>query len=1186
MKKILLLCVVLCCTIFKPTAQDTELWFVAPDASDRLCCDHPVFLVISNPSENLATVEVWIEGGATLKGTYYIPGGQAEKITWTSDTEVRTLIENPIANAGTVTSKGIRILVTQGEGVLAYYQMDGQGSKDLFSLKGKHALGNEFYIPMMYDSYYPINWGAYSQIDIVAAEDCQIRFTPTQDCMIAGSTSFYQAGVEAGPITLLKGETFKLIDSIQPIIEPKGSGLAGTHIISDTPNSIAVTVTEDAADSNGAQDIIGDQIVPTAYTGRRYVVVKGHTGKGYPTTDRIYFTASTAGGDVRVYGDGGWPMQTVTLSGAGDTKVVDIGNDSGSGLPNAVYIESDNPVYCYHVSGAGRELGSALIPSMFSITQQELAFYAKNMSGNGADINEILLVFRDTCENYFEISNGGSFTRLSSLTPVVANPVPGPIVGSITWCWAKVTLPAGYRDDNMITIRNSESTFSLGYFNGDDGTSSYGYISGFGDWSLPYDTLWRCAGSNSRFTLSGGYALSYDWEFPDGTHSNDAAITLRDTGRYIIDMDVDYKHIYDTVYLYEITLDPQIERIPKKPAKVGIPQLFTATSYANVPNTKYYWTFEGGNPATSTAANPLVTWNSTGKKKVTLTVEVEAGSGDTKAICEKTVTLDLVVRPRNNGYFVNQNVGGGLQDGSDWKNAFYTIQEALNLASQGDYIWVAQGTYSPFSDDTYLIDHDSVQIYGGFGGWEERLGERKPYANPTILKGNGNSVVTFDGSTRYLNYPSTHPCGLSTETVLDGFTIQNGRTKNGAGILFTNGGTATISNCVIRQNTASEKGGGLYLVSPGCNQADPIFVNLEISGNTALQGAGIYNDASSFTATNITVGGNKANKGGGLYNAGGNPDIRNTIIWGNRDASTDEKLMDITISSGTPGYTYSDIGGSNGSGSGWNTALGIDRLKNIDIKPFYRQKGFDDNGNMLNEGNYRLSVSSKAVNTGSNIFIYTGNHLLRDITLVEPKDRVVTGSILGDLDGYGRINEDIVDMGAYEFYNEDDSIYIQRKILIPEHPYLTTDPTSGEHYIKSREDFTLTLFPKEGYSLDYLDIKTGSIYQDELGYKKIIRNEDGSVTVIFHQVIQPLDIQINGVSPVANEAIESSYALWSSDNQLHIQTTNIGTLKIYSITGSLVKQQELPIGDTTISLTQGIYIVTFNNGLQQKVVVK
>ena len=1182
MKKILLFGAFLFCVIFNLTAQDKEFWFVAPDASEEhYGCDFPTFLVISNPSENPAIVEVNISGGTTpaAGSPYTIPAGGAEKITWLQS-DTRNLIENPKGSAGTVTQKGIHVKVIHGDGVMAYYQLDASCSKDLFSFKGEYALGDEFYIPMQNDNYYysttwaPVNDGGYDQIDIVAAKPTTVTFTIDKPCK-----GYPNAGGGTYSVFLNTGETFKLIEDV-----PQGylsTTLAGTHITADVPNSIAITMTEDNASSYYSTDMIGDQIVPVNYTGTRYVVVKGLT-KGYdssqpwypPAVDRLYFTASKGPASVRVRGDGGFD-QTISLSAAGVTGVVNI--DSVGVIPNVVYIEADAPVYCYHVSGVGHELGSAIIPSMFSITQQQLAFYSSDMP-----VSDVLLVFRDTCENYFEISNDG--VNYVPLT-VTDNPIPS-LPGTVVWKWDKVSLPPGYRNDNIVTIRNTESAFSLGYFNGDPNTASYGYISGFGDWSLPYDTLWRCAGSSSPFTLIGGYALGYKWTFPDGSQSTDIAIIARDTGRYIIDMDVDYKHILDTAYIYEIELDPKITRFPTKPPKVGVPQLFDAASNSNVSNIKYYWTFEGGNPATSTLKEPLITWHSTGNKKVSLTVTVEAGSGIYKTICEKTVTLDLFVRPKNNGYFVDQNVGGGLYDGSDWKNAFTTVQEALDLASQGDYIWVAEGNYSPYSDATYLFDYDSVQIYGGFGGWETKLSERNINAHPTILNGNNNTVVTFDGSTRYLNYPPNHPCGLSTANVLDGFTIRNGKAKNGAGILFTNGGTATITNCVIHQNTATEKGGGLYLVAPGCSQADPILTTVEVSGNTAQQGAGIYNDGSAFIATHITVGGNLASKaGGGLYNADGNPEIRNSIIWDNRDASTNETSMDITMAAGNPSYTYSDIGGSNNSGTNWNTSIGIDRQKNIDIKPMYRQKGFDDNGNMQ-QGNYRLFPSSKAVNKGRNFFVYKENRFLQDITLLVPTDTVMTELIMADLDGLERISYDIVDMGAYEYYNDDFPPHIQREVLIPEHPYLTTDPIKGKYSMISHEDFILTLFPKEGYSLDYLDIKTGSIFQDELGYKEIIHNPDGSVTVTFHQVTEPLDVVINGVSPVSNEAIDSSYALWTSSNQLHIQTTKAGILKIYNLTGTIINQQELTTGDTTVSLSQGIYIVTFNDGLQQKVVVK
>ncbi len=47
--------------------------------------------------------------------------------------------------------------------------------------------------------------------------------------------------------------------------------------------------------------------------------------------------------------------------------------------------------------------------------------------------------------------------------------------------------------------------------------------------------------------------------------------------------------------------------------------------------------------------------------------------------------------------YVNQNVQGGLENGTNWLDAFPDLQDALLVASNGDKIWVAKGTYFPTS---------------------------------------------------------------------------------------------------------------------------------------------------------------------------------------------------------------------------------------------------------------------------------------------------------------------------------------------------------------------------------------------------------------------------------------------------------------------------------------------------------
>ena len=120
------------------------------------------------------------------------------------------------------------------------------------------------------------------------------------------------------------------------------------------------------------------------------------------------------------------PTETGSLT---STNVVNIGDSTT--FPHVIYVSSTAPVYCYQVTGVGNELGSALIPSMFSITQQRLAFYAANTV-----YRDMVIVFRDTCENYFKITDGIITRDLY----VIFHPIPG-LPGSIVWRWSKVRIP-------------------------------------------------------------------------------------------------------------------------------------------------------------------------------------------------------------------------------------------------------------------------------------------------------------------------------------------------------------------------------------------------------------------------------------------------------------------------------------------------------------------------------------------------------------------------------------------------------------------------------------------------------------------------------------------------------------------------------------------------------------------------
>ncbi|MDR2920883.1 MAG: hypothetical protein LBV72_16175 [Tannerella sp.] len=1221
MKKILLFFVLLFSIIASSVAQDTEFWFIPPLDSNGQGYNINAGFVFSNSTNFPANVRIhFFKTGLDIDFTI-LPNDGAHIIL--TDAYINANLTQPRSTAGrTGFSGGVKI--TSSQPIIAYYLFDTGANKDIFTLKGKNALGTDFYVPQSSDGFFLNGYNkstgvlgyqfSRDMIDIIATENnTVVTFEIPRKCFSNGYTapaSFYAPNVTQS-VTLQQGQVFKLmeVDKLDPNTATQPTlgvlnTLAGTHIYASKP--IAVTSGEDLAN----HDMMGDQMVPTEHLGTLYVVLKGYSsGNTTVSSDRIYITATESNTDVEINTGGSW-LTLKTGMNPGDMAAYDMGNIT-SGAPYAVTVRSTKPVACLHSTAEYIHPASGIVPTLYSLGQSDFSFY--QLGDKNLVHNAMMLVYQAGCDTNFHISYTDNVTSLPISVPLI-DPATGTIntaligaslngrstvPGISGWEYMRITL-SNRADQGLVRLSNSKSPFSFGYYSGCNVNSNpnynlyntYGYISTFGAFNFNPDTTWRCASSRQPVTLMGGYAEYYKWILPDGTikeGSNLVSIKANDAGRYILKMNQgqgtnESLWTVDTCWIEDVAFNASINRKPAapKPPKVGIPQLFSAdTKGVTITGLNYKWTFEGASPATSVSPSPTVVWNSTGQKRVTLNLSVSRGVGENEIICDTTIVMDLLVISQNNGYFVDQNVSGGLHNGSNWQNAFLTVQEALELAYHGDYVWVAKGEYSPVADDTYLINYDSVSIYGGFGAWETNLNERDFAANPTILNGRNNSVVTFDGSTGYSN----GLCGISTGAVLDGFIIQNGKATDGAGILFTNGASGTVSNCIIRNNYATQNGGGIHLVNPSCGHKSPVFFNLEVSGNTAGAGAGIYNSGSDFTATNITVSGNKATSIGGLYNNGGNPGICNSIIWGNRDNSGTDGTMDITAATGTPAYTYSIIGGSKGSGSRWNVALGTDAGKNTDVSPLFRKSGFDNSGNMT-QGNYQLTATSKAVNTGRNNFVQSNNRLLRDINLLTPVDTVYINHIPNDLNGGNRIEYDIVDRGAYEYYKDNSWQEIVHQIFIPVVDNVTTDPETGLYWIGGHDSYVLTLYPKEGYSLKDIKITTGSKRQDEDGGMLVVYNEDGSVTVTFREVTEPIDVQITGISPVSNDIIDSSYAIWTDNNRLHIRTTKAGILKVYTLTGAMLKQQELTEGEISFPLSQGIYIVTFNDGSQQKVVVK
>jgi predicted outer membrane repeat protein len=238
-----------------------------------------------------------------------------------------------------------------------------------------------------------------------------------------------------------------------------------------------------------------------------------------------------------------------------------------------------------------------------------------------------------------------------------------------------------------------------------------------------------------------------------------------------------------------------------------------------------------------------------------------------------------------------------------------TIQGAISLAATGDTIEVQPGTYT------------------GAGNKNLDFGGRNLVLRSTA--GAGATIVDCQGSGRGLVFQT----GETNGSVVQGFTIRNGRIAQGGAILCSSA-SPTIVDCVLTGNRADESGGAIacrFNASPrilqcriennsaflsgggiSCINAFAEMVDLVVTGNTAgLLGGGIYCREASPSMTGCQVLSNVSNgAGGGLVfyhlsapvvtdcailgnqangSAGGvfcddfaSPDFVNCVITGNR----------------------------------------------------------------------------------------------------------------------------------------------------------------------------------------------------------------------------------------------------------------------------------------------------------------
>ncbi len=224
-----------------------------------------------------------------------------------------------------------------------------------------------------------------------------------------------------------------------------------------------------------------------------------------------------------------------------------------------------------------------------------------------------------------------------------------------------------------------------------------------------------------------------------------------------------------------------------------------------------------------------------------------------------------------------------LQVGTNWVGSPHPdIQSAVYAASDGDELWIEQGTY--VLTNTLVIDK-SISLYGGFIGSETIRTERVWSSQITTVDGN-DAVRCFHVANT--NFAAVRIDGLSITKGLTGnengagiwngnFTgsitgilevancdfLLNNSGKHAGGI-YNDVGFLTITNSTFTQNTATNRGGAIcnYAQSPGITLT---LVDCLFDRNSAANAGAIYaanNAGTTNVITGCTLTGNQANPSG------------------------------------------------------------------------------------------------------------------------------------------------------------------------------------------------------------------------------------------------------------------------------------------------------------------------------------
>ena len=348
----------------------------------------------------------------------------------------------------------------------------------------------------------------------------------------------------------------------------------------------------------------------------------------------------------------------------------------------------------------------------------------------------------------------------------------------------------------------------------------------------------------------------------------------------------------------------------------------------------------------------------------------------------------------------------GANDGSNWENAYFYLQDALADANDSDKpveVRVAQGTYKPDMGGGIMPGDkeaafqliSGVTITGGYAG----IGTNDPNVRDielyeTILSGDLNcddmefEELIYDANRAENSYHVLIGSGTNMTAVIDGFIITSGQANGNE-----------LDNDPFDKDRL-RYGGGMYNY-----EGNPTLTNCVFSGNMGELVGGMYNNMSNVTLTNCTFNNNWGWGAGGMENQNSNVILTNCRFSGNPMGGICNYESSIILTKCT--FSWSNVINMPSSAIIMTNCIFTGNYNAIN-----HLVGDDPNSililtNCTISGNHgAISLSGNGTNSGQGPIL--NNCIIWNNTSIEiPENSIITYSnIQGGWEGEGNIDED------------------------------------------------------------------------------------------------------------------------------------------------------------------------------------